>query len=309
MSIMGKPLLAYSIEHSLSSNLITRTIVSTDSTYYAEIAKSFGAETPFLRPVEIAQDLSTDFEVFFHALNHLQKSENYLPEIVVHLRPTHPVRNPEHIDKMIELLKANPHWDSIRSVAPAPETPYKMWFIENDVLKPVIGNTNINEPYNQPRQSLPPTFLQNASIDVMWSKTILNKHSMTGDIIGAFIMTDNYDIDTYSDLQKLNITNGENFSGKTFCFDIDGVVAQLSPGNDYNLSKPNKTVIEKVNSLYEKGNYIILFTARGSKTGIDWQEITKNQMQEWGVNYHELKFGKPAADFYIDDRLINIEQL
>jgi CMP-N,N'-diacetyllegionaminic acid synthase len=98
-------------------------------------------------------------------------------------------------------------------------------------------------------------------------------------------------------------------SNKIFCFDIDGVIAKLSPNNDYKLAEPNQHVIDKVNKLFDSCNTIILFTARGSKTGINWEEVTAQQMKLWGVKYHELKFGKPAADYYIDDRLLSINNL
>jgi hypothetical protein len=58
-----------------------------------------------------------------------------------------------------------------------------------------------------------------------------------------------------------------------------------------------------------QGHYIILFTARGTKTGLDWRETTENQLKRWGVKHHELKFGKPAADYYIDDRMLSVENL
>ncbi|MBN1451863.1 MAG: hypothetical protein JW963_12675 [Anaerolineales bacterium] len=96
---------------------------------------------------------------------------------------------------------------------------------------------------------------------------------------------------------------------KTFCFDIDGVIATLAPVTNYDQAQPQRETIELINRLYDQGHRIILFTARGSATGIDWTEITRRQMAEWGVKYHELRFGKPAADFYIDDKLITIEQL
>jgi len=307
MSIKGKPLLAHSIEHAKETTLVDRIIVSTDSEYYAEVAKSFGAEAPFLRPSEIAEDLSTDFDVFSHALTWLKDNEGYEADIIVHLRPTTPIRNPLDIDKMIEKLINNQEYDSVRSVSESPETPYKMWFMEGDQLKPVIESPKIKDAYNQPRQFLPKTYLQNASIDVCWAKTITTKKSMTGDKIMGYLMTGNHDIDLKSDLDKIDDFHSEGMTNKVFCFDIDGVIAQLSPNNDYNLSQPNTHVIARINKLYEQGNYIILFTARGSKTGIDWMEVTKKQMSDWGVSFHELKLGKPAADFYVDDRMVHLK--
>jgi hypothetical protein len=96
---------------------------------------------------------------------------------------------------------------------------------------------------------------------------------------------------------------------KTFCFDIDGVIACLTPGNDYTKADCHLNTIGAVNALYDRGHHIILFTARGYKTGIDWKECTEDQLRRWGVKYHELKFGKPAADYYIDDRMLSVEEL
>ena len=193
--LCGKPLLAHSIEHAQKAKLVTRIIVSTDSRKYAAIAIRYGAEAPFLRPREISLDHSTDLEVFRHALEWLHDHENYLPDICVHLRPTHPVRNPGDIDSMISILVNNPKLDSVRSVVLSPETPYKMWFRdESGNLSPVI-KSDIREAYNMPRQALPKTYLQNASIDVVRTKVILEKESMTGDVIHGFIMDQLWDID------------------------------------------------------------------------------------------------------------------
>ena len=312
-SIAGKPMLAYSIEHALASRHIRRIIVSTDSEMYAGIARSFGAETPFLRPAKISQDHSTDLEVFAHALHWLGEHENHVPDICVHLRPTHPVRNVADIDAMIDILSENNDLDSVRSVVESPETPYKMWFRGADgLLKPVV-QTNIREACNQPRQALPPTYLQNASVDVTRSRTILKKKSMTGDAIHGYVMAEIHDIDHEGQLQaaaaRLALENSIFGNAKTYCFDIDGVIATLTPDNDYTKAECNPNLAAAVNALYAAGNHIILFTARGSKTGIDWTEVTTQQMQRWGVNYHELRFGKPAADYYIDDRMLSFDGL
>jgi dTDP-glucose 4,6-dehydratase len=89
-----------------------------------------------------------------------------------------------------------------------------------------------------------------------------------------------------------------------FCIDIDGVLATTVPTLQYGEAKPILTTIDLVNQLYEAGHKVILFTARGSATGIDWQEETERQLRSWGVRYHQLLFGKPAADFYIDDKAL-----
>jgi hypothetical protein len=87
----------------------------------------------------------------------------------------------------------------------------------------------------------------------------------------------------------------------TYCFDIDGVLCNNTDGR-YELAKPYQQVIIRVNALYEQGHRVILFTARGTTTRIDWRELTEQQMRAWGVKYHQLFFGKPEADIYVDDR-------
>jgi len=96
-------------------------------------------------------------------------------------------------------------------------------------------------------------------------------------------------------------------SPRTYVVDIDGVIANVVPNNDYTQSTPRQHNIDKINKLYNAGNKIILFTARGYTTGIDWREVTEQQMLDWGVKYHELHLGKPAGDIYIDDRMVPLE--
>ena len=319
----GKPLIAYSIEHGLFSELIDRVIVSTDSPVYAEIARKYGAEVPFLRPAEISKDDSTDLEVFTHAIHWLCEKESYMPDICVHLRPTYPIRNVQDINHAIQMAMDNPDIHSIRSVVPANETPYKMWFRGNDGLLSPVVKTEIRDAHNLPRQELPQAYLQNACIDVVMTKVIIEQQSMTGSKIIGYIMEDNFDIDTdqqwnttemYFNLNNIIRKKGNDINKNKddcgiFCFDIDGVIANLVPENQYDLSTPIYENIQLINMLYEQGHQIILFTARGSVTGIEWCDVTRAQMSEWGVRYHKLLFGKPAADCYIDDKFISIEDL
>ena len=89
-----------------------------------------------------------------------------------------------------------------------------------------------------------------------------------------------------------------------YCFDIDGTICTNTNG-DYEKAKPFIDRIKIVNKLYIEGNKIIMFTARGSTTNLDWTELTEQQLKEWGVKYHELIFGKPEADIFIDDKGIS----
>jgi len=88
---------------------------------------------------------------------------------------------------------------------------------------------------------------------------------------------------------------------KTYCFDIDGTICTNTDGQ-YESAKPFKERIEQVNKLFNNGNKIIYFTARGSTTEIDWKKLTTKQLELWGAKYHELIFRKPFADYYIDDK-------
>ena len=314
--IDGKPMLAYSIEHALQSAYIGRVIVSTDSEKYAAIAREYGAEIPFLRPAAYATDSALDIDVFYHALDFLRTNENYVPEIVVQLRPTYPIRKVADIDAMIERIMQDTELDSIRCVAPATEIPYKMWLTEDasvpdagmfSIIQPLL--TEIPECYNMPRQQLPKAYYQNACIDVIRARVILEERSMTGKRIAGYFMERNYDIDTEDEFARaeevLQIQNG----GKRFVFDIDGVIAGFRAGLDYDSAPPNEKMIAIINRLYAMGNEIILHTARGYVTGIDWRRTTERQMREWGVNYHELHFGKPNADYYIDDKSLELTKL
>jgi CMP-N-acetylneuraminic acid synthetase len=309
-SFFGKPLLVHSIEHALESKLIDRVILSTDSEAYAQIGRQAGAEIPFLRPTGIAGDLSTDLEVFQHALTYLAEQESYFPDIVVHLRPTTPVRNVEDIDQMITMLVNAPHGDCIRAIFKLKDTPFKMWFKgEDHTIVPVVSNEHFPEAYNIPRQALPQAYMQTASIDVIRATTITEKNSMTGDTILGYEVSEFIDIDHLEDFEQALAASYRTGQGKRYCFDMDGVIAHLSPDNDYNLAMPNTSVIEKINALYDLGNYIIIFTARGSATGIDWHQVSVDQLNAWGVRHHEFRTGKPNADFYIDDKNLLITQL
>ena len=114
--IAGKPLIEWTIEAAKKSKLLTRVIVSTDDEKIAEVAKQYGAEVPFLRPKDIAQDLSTDVEFLIHALDWLKANQGYEPEIIVRLPPTSPLRTAAHIDEGIKKLMDTPEADAVRPI-------------------------------------------------------------------------------------------------------------------------------------------------------------------------------------------------
>jgi YrbI family 3-deoxy-D-manno-octulosonate 8-phosphate phosphatase len=182
-SFAGHPLLAYSIAAGLRSERVDRVIVSTDEEEIAGVARKYGAEVPFLRPADLARDDTLDLPVFEHALHWLKDNEGMEPSLVVQLRPTSPLRPPGLVDRAIEMLLAAAEADSLRGVVPSGQNPYKMWRMTDDRrLQPLLID-GPPEAYNQPRQSLPPTYWQTGHIDVIRSATILEKGSMSGDHI------------------------------------------------------------------------------------------------------------------------------
>ena len=193
----GQPLIAYSIAAGLQANTVTRVIVTTDDEEIAEVARGCGAETPFLRPPELAQDRTLDLPVFQHALNWLAQYEGYHPDVVVHLRPTTPVRPPDLVDRSVSRLLAHPEADSVRGITPARQNPFKMWLMdgEDKPIRPLTTVSGIDEPYNSPRQILPTAYTHTGLIDIIRPATILELNSMSGRTILPILFDPAYDAD------------------------------------------------------------------------------------------------------------------
>ncbi len=193
-SLGGYSLIGYSIAAALNAKLVSRTVITTDDPEIADKAREYGAEVPFLRPAEFAQDDSLDLPVFQHALNWLSDHESYSPDIVVQLRPTSPFRHPELIDEAIQILIDNPGATSVRGVVPSKENPFKMWMIEPDGKMIPLLETEFEEPFNMPRQELPSSYWQTGHIDVMSAETIING-SMSGQEIYSYIIDPLFSVD------------------------------------------------------------------------------------------------------------------
>jgi N-acylneuraminate cytidylyltransferase len=183
-------LIAYSIAAGLAAETVTRVMVSTDDEEIAAISRRYGAEAPFLRPVEFSQDDTPDLPVFQHALQWLEANESYRPEIVVQLRPTSPLRRTRHIDQAVLRLIERPEADAVRTVCIPFQNPFKMWRIDAEGFMVPYVDIGIPEAYNLPRQALPEVYWQTGYVDAAWGDTIRQKNSMTGDrilplIIGA----------------------------------------------------------------------------------------------------------------------------
>ena len=210
----GYPLIAWSIAAGLQAHTVNRVIVSTDDEEIAAVARQYGAEAPFMRPHELAQDRTNDLPVFEHALKWLEDIESYKPDIVVQLRPTSPIRPKDCVDDAVRILIENPDADSVRGVVSAGQNPHKMWRFNgyDKPMKPLLEVEGISEPYNAPRQILPPVYWQTGHIDVIRTSTITRKHSLTGSVVYPLVIDARYtvDIDTLADWTKYEalVTSG-----------------------------------------------------------------------------------------------------
>jgi CMP-N,N'-diacetyllegionaminic acid synthase len=195
-------LVGWSCKHAMESQYIDRCIVSSDDMEIINEAKHYNAETPFIRPLSLAQDHILDLPVFEHALTWLKTNENWRPEIVVHLRPTTPYRQAVWIDQMIEILVTRPCADAIRSVSLVSQHPYRVNEIDEEgYLVPIMKHRHPN-PSLLRRQDHPPMYFYNCVIDVSYTRTIIDKKSMTGSKLLPWVMPqdDVIDIDSKSDL-------------------------------------------------------------------------------------------------------------
>ena len=192
----GKPLITWSVNASHGSKYIDRTIVSTDSEEIAEVARAARAEVPFLRPAELSEDLTPDTPVFEHVLVWLKEKENFVPDMIVHLRPTGPLRTSEELDEAIEMLAADPTADSIRSVEEPPKPPFKMWEPQGAYIKPFAELHGMKDFHTMPRQMLPKVYQTTADIGIMRTATVTEKKSVIGDrVIPYFLKRPTIDID------------------------------------------------------------------------------------------------------------------
>lgn len=204
IEVGGQPLIAWSIRHALESRRITRVIVSTEDDEIASTAERWGAEVPFRRPSAYAGDLSPDIDVFRHALEELAR-DGYEPDIVVHLRPTGPVRVVHDIDEVVDVLADRPDVDAVRSVSLVHQTPYKMWqIVDNGTMRPVVDLPDLPDSQSRPRQLLPMVYWQNGYVDALRPRAVLEKGSMWGDRVLPFIVeTMPFELDYPEDIEAV----------------------------------------------------------------------------------------------------------
>ncbi len=211
--LMGYPLIAYSIRAALETPGIDRVLFSTESEEYAEIARGYGAETPFLRPAELASDEATDYEVVFHALEWLKANSAEVPRWVVHLRPTTPLRDPDLIDQAIRTIRNHDQATALRSVHEMPETAYKMMQIHEGRLLCAFTESPELDEGNRPRQQYPKTYQPNGYVDVLKSEFVLNHPGKVhGNHVLAFETPPVVEVDSENDFHLLEFSLAQNDS-------------------------------------------------------------------------------------------------
>ncbi len=183
----GHPLMAYAIRSALESGIFASVIVSTDSQAYADVARHYGAAVPFLRPPEFAGDTSPDIEWIRHLLGSL-KDEGKAPDCFAILRPTSPFRQAETIRRAWEQFKHTAGIDSIRAVEACGQHPGKMWTINGPIMSPILPYTLDGTPWHSNQYAaLPKIYVQNASLEIAWSRVVLEAGSIAGDVIAPFL--------------------------------------------------------------------------------------------------------------------------
>lgn len=197
------PLIAYSIAAARLAKSVHRVIVSTDSQHYASIAREYGAEAPFLRPAEISGDHSDDYEWVKHLLEWMAENEGDVPEYLIHLRPTTPLRDPDCIEQAVERMQHNSHATALRSVHEMSETAYKTVEIDSAYLRCVCSGSFDLDSANQPRQMFPRTYTANGYVDIYKSSYVLENKKILGDRVIAYVTARIVEIDKLEDFDYL----------------------------------------------------------------------------------------------------------
>ena len=200
--LKGHPLIAHTIAVCNLASEVQRTIVSTDSEKYADIAKQYGAEVPFLRPSEYALDTSHDIDFIKHAIEWFSENEGRIPEYWVHMRTTCPLRCPDIVDEAINKIKKYSESTSLLSLC-IPEgvlSPYKWMVREGDYVKSIFFENN--DDANRPRQTYPDAYSRSIYVDIYKSSNVIRCDTLFGNCIVPFETEETIDIDTLNDLDK-----------------------------------------------------------------------------------------------------------
>jgi CMP-N,N'-diacetyllegionaminic acid synthase len=184
--LAGHPMMAYSIAAARASGIFSAVVVSTDDEQYAAIARHYGAEVPFLRPPEMAGETSLDIEWVVQVLEGLGNAGRHF-DCYSLLRPTSPFRRAETIRRAWATFRTHEGVDSLRAVEKCGQHPAKMWVIRNDRMLPLLPLSPADRPWHsQQYASLPEIYVQNASLEIAWSRVALEGGTIAGSVLVPF---------------------------------------------------------------------------------------------------------------------------
>jgi CMP-N-acetylneuraminic acid synthetase len=191
-ALAGHPAIAYTIAAAVDSGVFGSVIVSTDAEEVAAIARHYGAEVPFLRPAAFAGDTSPDIEWVEHTLAELRRQQREW-ECFSLLRPTSPFRPADTIRRAWKQFLAQDGADSLRAVEKCAQHPGKMWVVRGERMFPLLPFGTGDQPWHStPYQALPPVYVQNASLEIAWTRVVFERRSIAGDVMVPFI-TEGYE--------------------------------------------------------------------------------------------------------------------
>jgi CMP-N,N'-diacetyllegionaminic acid synthase len=199
--LRGHPLLAYAIAAARGAGVFDRVVCSTDSGKIAEVAQRYGAETPFLRPKELATATSPDIEWIRHALDQLD--EHY--DLFAIVRATNPFRGPDVLRRGLEQLLATPEADSIRAVELVKQHPGKMWVLEGKAMRPLLDQTHLEVAWHAGQyQALPEIYVQNSALEIAWTRVVSQTGTREGRVVAPFLTDghEGFNIDDEADWDR-----------------------------------------------------------------------------------------------------------
>lgn len=297
---------------------VDRAVVSTDHLLIRDAAMAAGLDAPFLRPPALSGDRIGDVEVLAHALEATEADDGQRYEVIVMLQPTSPLRTAAQVTATVDKL-LDESLDAAWTVSPTD--------LKSHPLKQLVIGPDGRMDYFDPRgagiiarQQLTPVYHRNGVAYALTRECLLVQRTLLGRRSGAVVLDEPMvSIDTPEDMARAAEALGARLAApapararamrpRRLVVDIDGVLAAARTDTDYAAAEPISDNIARLNALHAAGCEIVLFTARGSATGRDWAEETRGQLARWGVRYHALHFGKPHADYYIDDRALGLCQ-
>ena len=186
------PAIAYTISAARQSGIFGAVVVSTDSSRYADIAQHYGASVPFLRPVEMAGDLSPDIQWVEYTLRRL-RDQGQVFDCFSILRPTSPFRQAETIRRAWDTFLGEQGVDSLRAVERCKQHPGKMWIVRGRRMLPLLPIGPPEQPWHSSQyQSLPEVYVQNASLEIAWSRVVFDERTIAGNVLIPFL-TEGYE--------------------------------------------------------------------------------------------------------------------